>query len=536
MNTDVWHDKQRELLIYRNHPGAPLQMLPEAKVNGAYFAVPRTLYNCQILRYYNYPVVPIITKDNYDFPIEPGKTPTEQQIAMANFDVLHRRAFNLSDPGTMKTLAKLWAADWLMRQYPEGQCRALIVAPLTILETVWLSAIFKTFLNRRTAELLHGPAEKRQALLAKKADFNIINFEGVGVGAHTRKGIVLDGFSLDLLNDDGIKIVIIDEADAYCDAQTKRHRIARQVLGKRENLWLQTGTPTGNAPTDAYGMAKLVNNCFGKSFTTFREETMMKVSTFKWVPRANGYDIARRVLTPAIRFSIEEVWKDAPEMIAMPPRKVALTADQIAALASLKRDLQVEVKSGALINAASEGAARQKFLQIVLGGIYDSAHKTHVIDAKPRYAELEYLIRRAPRKVLIFAGLTNAVHAIEKHLKKCGWKVGVINGEVPQKERTRLIRAFEADPDFKVMVMDPQPTAHGINEFVVANDVIWFGPTEKTRLYIQANRRAHRPGQKFPVRIWQLIATKLEEEIFRRLETNTSLQGALLDSVRQGVF
>ena len=71
-------------------------------------------------------------------------------------------------------------------------------------------------------------------------------------------------------------------------------------------------------------------------------------------------------------------------------------------------------------------------------------------------------------------------------------------------------------------------------EFVVANTVIWVTPTDKTRLYIQGNARAHRPGQKFPVSVYQIVSTKLEQEIFKRLETNTSLQGLLLSMVQKG--
>lgn len=506
--------------------------IPESKSYSKYFIVPNSLHSKQVLRHFNYPVPPVITDANYDWPIEPGRRPLDHQKVMANFDVLHPRSFNLSDPGTMKTQAKLWAADWLMRQYPHGKCRCLVVAPLTILETVWQAGIFKSFLGRRSAEILHGSAEKRRALFAKKPDFAIINFDGVKVGAHTRKRLELDGLSADLANDPDVQIVVVDEADNYCDAQTARNRIARLVFGRKPYLWLQTGTPTGNAPTDAYGMAKIVNNAFGKSFGTFRSETMMQVTQFKWVPQRDGYEKARKLLTPAIRFNIEEVWKDAPG-VTMQQRKVELTPSQVKALAALKSSLQVQMASGTTISTNNEVGARQKFMQIVQGLVYDEAHDVHPVDAAPRYAEIEYLVRHSARKVVIFASLTSVVNFLYKQLSK-HWKCGIINGDVNQKDRPTIIRAFESDPEFKVVIADPQATAHGINEFVVADTVIWAGPTEKTRLYIQGNARVHRPGQKYPVTGYQIVATKLEQEIYRRLETNTSLQGALLNLVQRG--
>jgi SNF2 family DNA or RNA helicase len=529
-----FHDPQRKLLIYERS-AAIEQRIPETRaLNGKYVAVPATLQNAQTLRWLQYPVPMVMTDQNYDFPIEPGKTALPHQKIVSNFQLLHPKSFNLGDPGTMKTQSALWAADWLARRYPPGKCRALVVAPLTILDTVWANAIFKSFLGKRTFEILHGTPDKRMALLAKKPDFAIINFDGVGVGAHTRKRFELDGFCKALYDDDDIKIIIADEADAYCDSQTRRHRIARLVFGKRPYIWALSGTPTSTAPTDAYGIAKLINNAWGKSFTTFRDETMMKVSQFAWRPRADGYEKARKLLSPSVRFSIEEVWQNAPEMTTQ-VRKVELTAEQNKMLAALKRDLQVELKTGKLVQAINEAAARTKFLQIVLGAIYDSDHKAHTVDATPRMDEIDRLVTRSPHKVLIFAGFTSVIHILNKHLSK-KWKCGVIIGDTTQKDRTQLIHQFESDPNFKVMIMDPQPTAHGINEFVVADTVIWAGPTEKTRLYIQACRRAHRPGQKFPVSVYQVVATRLEQEIFRRLETNTNLQGAMLAAIQKGEF
>lgn len=75
--------------------------------------------------------------------------------------------------------------------------------------------------------------------------------------------------------------------------------------------------------------------------------------------------------------------------------------------------------------------------------------------------------------------------------------------------------------------------SHGLDLWR-AQTVVWHAPTDKTELYLQANKRAHRPGQKHPVTVVEIVSNKLEQEIFRRLETNTSLQGALLDAVRSG--
>lgn len=445
------------------------------------------------------------------------------------FLVLRRNGNIFVTGNTMKTISMLWAADWLMKQHPKGEFRALIVAPLSTLQRVWADTIFANFLGNRTFEILHGDAARRSAGLARKADFSIINFDGVGVGAHTRKRLELDGFSRELAERQDIKLVIADEASAYKDAQTKRHRLARLIIGQKPYLWLLTGTPTPNAPTDAYGLAKLVNNAFGKSFTTFQAESMYKVSQFKWLPQKDGYDKARQLLSPSIRFAITDVW-NGPEMTVQ-QREVPLTDQQKKLMADLKKDLQVVVKSGVPITATNEAAARQKFMQISLGAVYDAGHKAHHVDAKPRIAELKEIIEQAPGKLLILVPLTSVVNLLYKELD--AWPREVVNGDTSQKARSGIFQAFQSEGGPRLLIADPGTMAHGLDLWM-ARTVVWYGPTDKTELYLQANKRAHRPGQQFPVTVVQLVSNKLEQEIYRRLENNTSLQGALLEMIRKG--
>lgn len=523
---NFFYEPKHNVLVYPRHELIERHIQEARPLNGQYVGVPRTLRTCQILRWFNFPVPPIM--EGYSWPASPGITPYESQKLAANFMVLHPRCFNLSDMGVGKTLATLWAADWLMQQH--RGFHALIVCPLSIMQRVWGDAIFKNFLSNRTYKVLYGDATKRLKLLSEPADFYICNIDGIGVGAHTRGRFELDGFSKALAERSDIRLAVVDEASGYKDATTKRHRLARQIIGKREYLWLLTGTPTPNAPTDAYGLAKLVNNAYGKSFQTFQQETMVKVSQFVWKPHKDGYERARRLLSPSIRFDIKDVW-DAPELTTQ-QREVSLTADQKKLMQELKNNLQLTMKQGTPITAANEAAARQKFIQISLGAVYDENHKAHFLDAKPRIEELKVVLNEAPSKTLIFAPLTSVVNLLYRELSK-EWSCAIVNGETPQKDRAEIFRRFQDEDDLDHIIADPGTMAHGLDLFR-AETVIWYAPTDKTELYLQANKRAHRPGQKYPVTIVQIVSNLLEREIFRRLENNEALQGALLDAVRRG--
>ncbi len=530
---NFFHDIPRNLLVYQPpsqfHADAILQRIPEARgINGTYVAVPRTLQNCQTLRWLNWPVTPIM--DGYDWPAAPGIKAWAHQKLTANFCCLHPRSFVLSDLGSGKTLSLLWSCDWLMQQYPPGQCRALIIAPLSTLQSVWSQAIFTNFLNRRTCVVLHGSAEKRMKLLEQPADFYICNHDGIGVGAHTHKKLELDGFSKALAERDDIKIAIADEASAYKDSTTKRHRIARQVFGKKPYLFLLTGTPTPQSPVDAYGLARLVNNAFGKSKTTFQLESMVKISQFRWVPARDGYDKARALLTPSIRFDIDDVWLDAPEM-TIQTREAVLTKEQTTLMAQLKKDLQVTMRSGQPITAANEASVRSKFLQLSLGAVYDSNHAVHFVDASARIAVLKEVLEQSPRKTVILAGFTSILTLLRKELKDYSFEV--VNGSVAPKDRADIFRRFQDEVDPEIIIADPGVLAHGLN-LQRGRTMIWFSPCDKAELFQQANARCYRPGQKFPVSIVQIVSNPLEREIFARLARNQSLQGALLDLIGRG--
>jgi len=535
---EFYFDQKRQLLIYRNASqfltDQLRQAIPEAReINGSYLVVPRNLRNSQVLRHFQFPVAPVITDSNYQWPRHPSiGHPYESQKLTTNFMILHPRCFVLSDMGVGKTLSTLWAADAVMRMHKPGTCRALIVCPLSIMQRVWSDAVFKNFLGARTVEILHGDANARLKALARPADLYIINFDGVGVGAHTRKKFELDGFSKELAARDDIRICIVDEASAYKDATTKRHRIARAVFGKKDYLWLLSGTPVPNAPTDAYGLAKLVNNANGQSFQSFKMSTMYQLApnSFKWLPRRDGYEKARALLKPSIRFSIDQVW-DAPPMTTQ-LREVELTAEQKKLMADLKKDFVITVKSGAAISAVNEAAARIKFVQISLGAIYDQSHRVHAIDAGPRYAELIDVLEQAPGKTICFSPLTSVINMIYKNINK-RWPSAVVNGDVSQKERSNIFQAFQdLENPLRVLVADPQTMAHGLDLYA-ARAVVWFGPSEKAELYAQANARMHRPGQRFPTTVVQLVSNPLEREIFRRLENNIALQGTLLQAVKE---
>lgn len=508
----MWLDRTRNVLIYdAPQPDCISKTIPGARrlING-HVACPFTLFNLQILRHFGYEVPPPMN-ENYDWP---GLyTPFLAQRVTANFLTVHPRAFVLSDMGTGKTLAALWAADYVMRQHDDGACRALIVCPLSTLQRVWADAIFTHFVGRRNAVVLHGTVKKRQTLLAKDADFYIINFDGLQVIRN------------ELAAREDIRMAIVDEASAYRARNTKRHKLARALLAPKSYLWMMTGTPIPNGPLDAYGMAKLINNAYGESYLNYQNRTMFKVSMWKWLPKTGSHDAAMKLLSPAVRFSIEQCI-DLPAKTVQ-QRECELSVEQHRAYKEMKRDLVLQAKEGP-ITAANEAVLRMKLIQISCGCIYGPDRVVTVINPGPRISALKEVIEQAGEKIIVFAPLTSVLHMLHKELS-VQWTCEIVNGEVSHGSRSKIFGAFQQDADPRILIADPATMAHGLT-LTAATVIVWYAPTS-TELYLQANKRIHRPGQSRACTIVQIASTPIEREIYRRLEANETLQGVMLKMI-----
>lgn len=520
------------VIVYKHdNPAQVAATIPDARVVGSsYVAIPATLFSLQLARLLGLPVPPLLDIVSYDWPMQPGRAPYAHQKYMASFAALHPKHFNLSEMGTGKTLSALWAADYLMHEGVVQKC--LIVSPLSTLKRVWEDEIFRNFLGKRSSVVLHGDREKRLQGLRKNRDFYIINHDGLGIGSRRgNRGIEIGPVGAAFRDRGDVDLVVVDEASAYKDGATQRTRILRQVIEHKPYVWLMSGTPTPNAPTDAWSLARLIGNLQGESLRSFTGRTMAQVSTFKWVPRSNSAEIVRKALSPAVRFSREECI-DLPECV-VETRDVPMSPTQETAYKALKKDLQVVIGRGT-ITAINEAVLRLKLLQISAGAVYGPDREVHRTDAEPRTKILKEVIDEAGAKVLVFASFTSVVRLVASELRKEYGEnaVAMVYGETSQNARSEIFRKFERESDLRIIVADPGTMSHGLT-LVAANTIVWYSPVDRAEVYQQACARINRPGQTRKMLIVQLSGTAVEREIFRRLEAKESLQGALLKIVAE---
>jgi SNF2 family DNA or RNA helicase len=449
---------------------------------------------------------------------------------MAGFMTLHPRCFNLSDMRTGKTLAALWAYDYLRQQGIVKKC--LVIAKLSTLERVWLRELYSHFLGRLSGLVLQGTRAEREALLdTRDADVYIINYDGLCIGTQRgRHGLLPGPLAGRLAAREDISCVILDESATLRNSGTRRWKVVRQVVADKPYVWQLTGTPTPNAPTDAHAQKRLVYPV--EPWRAFRARTMVAFGPFKWVAQKGAAKEVAKFLQPAIRFERADVM-ELPPLVYDPPIEVPLTAQQIKLIREMKSELQIRLDEGTEITAVNEAGLRIKLIQILTGAVYDHEHVAHAIDASPRLEMLREVIEEAGGKCLVFAPLTSVVNVLYRTLQQHKISAAMITGATSGKDRNDIFRRFDAEADPRVLVADPGTVAHGL-DLSAANTIVWYGPTDRVEDYAQANQRIAGPRQRRGMLIVRLASTSIERAIYQRLDAKQSLQGVILDLVKEG--
>ena len=437
----------------------------------------------------------------------PGKyKPMAHQIETAAFLTMHRKAFVFSEPGTGKTLSALWAADYLMQRGEVRRC--LILCPLSIMHSAWLGDLNNSIIHRSAVVAHHAQASRRIEMVQQDYEFVIANYDGLNLIAS------------EIANDGRFDLVIVDEANAYKTMTTKRWKALKSIVGPNTHLWMMTGTPASQSPADAYGLAKLVNpEGVPKFFTAWRDAVMNKVTMFKWAPKPNAPELVHEALQPAIRFT-KEMCLDLPPVITM-TREVPLTPQQ-AKYYNLLKDQMLVQAAGETITAVNAAAGVSKLLQISCGAAYTDDREVVEFDSSPRLNVLEEILEETSRKVLIFALFRSTIDTVEHHLKKKGIGVECIHGGITASKRADTIRRFQSEPDTRVLVMQPQASAHGIT-LTAADTVIFYGPLMSVEQYVQCIARSDRKGQDSDkVTVIHIQGSPIEKKMFKALEGKVS--------------
>lgn len=457
--------------------------------------------------------------------------------------------------------------------------RVLVVAPKNV-RLNWKREFEKFSHVPGKVSTLRGGASKRVRCLAAAAaaddgcSFSVLiaSYDGVRTTADYLAMLPWDA-------------VVIDEAHAIKDPNTERFKALLQIRNSSARRLELTGTPIGNSPADLFAQFEFARE--GASGFTSRRAFRDFHGVFTTVDNgAQGIQkliglqnvplLQERLARMSFSISKEEAGLHLPDKVRS-VTEVQMTQYQADVYNRLSDQLALEIEdklSGEIVDEITVKNVLTMLLrlaQITSGFItYDAkidpdtktvitpSRQVELSETNPKVQALLDLLQdedRDPKaKTIVWCQFIHNIHIISEALTKAGIKHGCYYGGTSSEERDRLVDGFNNDPDFKVLVCNPQTAGEGLNllgynlqkpeESKTYCDMeVFFSIGWSAILRAQAEDRAHRRGTRMPVQIIDLVVPgSIDEEILKRItnkremaETVSDLKDTLLSILRTQV-
>lgn len=434
----------------------------------------------------------------------------------------------LLDMGLGKTVITLTAVnDLKYNRFLIRKC--LVIAPKKVAEDTWTREQEKwEHLRLLKISPVLGSLNKRIKALANPADIFVINRENVQW--------LVDYYR----NDWPFDMVVIDELSSFKSHQAKRFRALKSVRKHIKRIVGLTGTPAPNGLMDLWAQIYLLDGGerLGRTITEYRNNFFVPASRnattiFSYEPLPGADETIRQKLSD-ICISLS-----AKDYLELPPcirnvRYIKLDAKAQKAYDTMEKERILEMPD-AILDAGSAAVLGNKLLQIANGAVYaapesgDGSIKAgrtvcEVHDCKLE-AFKELIEANQGQHMLVFYNFQHDKARIIKALSKSGLRIGEL--------KTADDITDWNGGNLDILLAHPASAAYGLNLQDGGNHVVWFGLNWSLELYLQANARLFRQGQKNTVFIHQLVvAGSVDEDVLAALERKDDCQTALLEALK----
>ena len=380
-----------------------------------------------------------------------------QQQGVA-FAVFKSGAIIADEMGLGKTIQAIATA--VMKKKLFNFRRTLIVCPASLKEQ-WKQEIEK--FSHEQAVIVDGfPKQRAELYRESDAYFMIINYETV----------LRDWREINRMETD---FIILDEAQKIKNFSTITAQSIK-MLEKKHALVI-TGTPIENRLIDLYSVVQFIDPNFlaplwefSYQHCYFDEAKADKITGYYNLQQLND-----RLKPILIRREKRRVIKDLPQVteITVP---VAMHIEQEAYHLDYARGI-----SQILHKKYISPFDLQK-LMLLMSSMRMVCDSTFLIDKEshvsPKLHELKHILLEKldlpnnQKKVIIFSEWVTMLHLIGKMLHECGIGFAQLSGQVAIKNRDKLVKKFESEPDCQVF-LSTEAGGAGLN-LQVADTVINF--------------------------------------------------------------
>ena len=398
------------------------------------------------------------------------------------------------DMGLGKTVQVL-SAILFLRENSALDGQVLIVAPTTLI-TNWISEIEK--FTDLSYSVYH--AEERQ--FDDDADLILTSYGMVRRDAAKFKG-------------KSWFLCVVDEAQNIKNPKTKQTRAIKAI--KADHRIALTGTPIENRLLDYWSIFDFTNEGYLKKRAAFKKEYVNPISKN---PNDRALDNLKTITKP---FILRRLKTDKIIIDDLPDK---IVNDIYCSLTDRQSGLYEEIVENGLGNLDEDSSIRRKgqILKLITSLKQVCNHpvqylKKGSVDVEDS-SKLELLvdlvsnILEVDEKVIIFTQYVEMGKIIrEVLLKKFNREVLFLHGSLNRLEREKIIKSFQDDRSYPILVATLKTGGVGLNLTSAQNVIhydLWWNPAVEN----QATDRAYRIGQDKDVMVYRFITRgTLEEKI-----------------------
>ena len=325
---------------------------------------------------------------------------------------------------------------------------------------------------------------------------------------------------------------MIDELSSFKNHQSQRFKWLRKIRPYVKRWIGLTGTPTSNGLMDLWAEIGILDGGerLGRFIGRYREAYFrpgaMNPHTgivYQYTIRPGAEEqIYRKISDITISMKALDYLK-MPEYVSV-SHEVQMSSAERDIYDRMKNDLIIPLEDGD-IDAVNAASLSNKLLQMSNGAVYDENQSVRLIHQR-KLEMLEDLIEAANgQPVLVAYWFRHDKARIQEYLKSIGCETREI-------KESKDIQDWNAGK-IPVALIHPASAGHGLNIQDGGHILIWFGLTWSLELYMQANARLWRQGQKNTVTIHHIITKgTVDEDVMAALEAKDVTQEKLIAAVK----
>ena len=431
-----------------------------------------------------------------------------------DFIIKNKKCGLFLDMGLGKTVTSLTAIDILMNDYLDVG-KVLVIAPKNVAENTWTDEIQKwDHLRGLKVKCISGTAVKRRKALDEEADIYTISRDNVVWLVDELKKY----WKFDTL--------IIDELSSFKNPSSKRFKKLKTVTPFFDRVIGLTGTPAPNSYMDLWSQIYLLDRGerLGKNITAFRRQFFNAYSRGMYVEyelkEGAKEKIDDLISDICVSMKSKDYLKDLKEPIII-DYKVKLDNKEFKLYRDMAKEAVAEVTEKDKVVALSAAVVTNKLLQMANGTVYGDDKKPFKIHER-KLETLDDILEQAQNEnILVFY---NFQSDLENILSKFP--------EAKKFEGSEDIRNWNSGK-IKMLLLHPASAGHGLNLQQGGSIIVWYGLTWSLELYLQANARLVRQGQKEVVRIYRLVTEHtVDERVIETLNGKKYKQDELLEKLK----